>query len=165
MLSQLLLMPGLYFVFTEVDRLFIDAEPAVAVISLHEGGRKLVRLPELEFLVKVTPRCAGGADPESLSLTIADTRRTLSGEALQAGGPIDISLRISANQVAPFALREFCINPESAGESLLLTSALTVQASLRCVREERQSIVYAAEALDITAVCIESATSAEAPAD
>lgn len=165
MLSQLLLMPGLYFVFTEVDRLLIDAEPAVAVISMHEGGRKLVQLPELEFLLKVAPRCGGGGQPESLSVTIADTRTTLSGEALRAGDSIDISLRVSANQLAPVALQEFCVDPESAGESLLLTSALTAQASLRCMREEKQSIVYAAEALDIRADCIESATSTEANAD
>ena len=165
MLSQLLLMPGLYFVFTEVDRLLIDAEPAVAVISMHEGGRKLVHLPELEFMLKVTPRCASGATPESLSITVADTRRTLAGDALQAGDSIDVPLRISANQLAPFALQEFCTDPESAGDSLLLTSALTAQASLRCVRKEEQSIVYTAEALDIRADCIQSATSAEVPAD
>lgn len=165
MLSQLLLMPGLYFVFTEVDRLLIDAEPAVAVISMHEGGRKLVQLPELEFLLNVAPRCGGGGQPESLSVTIADTRTTLSGEALRAGDSIDISLRVSADQLAPVALQEFCVDPESAGESLLLMSALTAQASLRCMREEKQSIVYAAEALDIRADCIESATSAEANAD
>ena len=165
MLSQLLLMPGLYFVFTEVDRLLIEAEPAVAVISMHEGGRKLVNLPELEFGLKVTPRCAGRAQPESLSITVADTRTTLSGEALREGDPVDISLRISANQLAPVALQEFCIDPESAGESILLTSALTAQASLRCMREEKQSIVYAAEALDIRVDCIHSAASAEVPAD
>lgn len=165
MLSQLLLIPGLYFVFTEVDRLLIEVEPAVAIISMHEGGRKLVHLPELEYMLKVSPRCAGGARPESLSVTIADTRKTLSGEALLAGDPVDMSMRISANQLAPFALQEFCTNQESAGESLLLTSALTVQASLRCARNEKQSIVYAAEALDIRADCIQSATSAESSAN
>jgi hypothetical protein len=161
MLSQLLLMPGLYFVFTEMDRLIVDAEPAIAVIPVQQGGRTLVHLPELEFLLTVSSHCANGGLPESVSVTIADTRRTLRGDALPEDGSIDISVVVAANQLAPFALQEFCIGPESEGESVLLKSALTAHASLRCAREREPSIVFAVEPLDIRADCIRSAAETE----
>ena len=165
MLSQILVLPALYFVFTEVDRLSVDAEPAVAVIALHEGGRKLVQLPELEFVLSVSPRCAANGRPESLSITIADTRATLRGEALQDASAVDVPVRISANQLAPLALQEFCTDPAAEGDSITLSSALTAQASLRCARGEQQSIVFAAEPLDIRVYCIRSESTAEPAAD
>ena len=40
------LLTGLYFVLTDVDRLRVHPEPAVAVLTLQQAGRNLVRLPE-----------------------------------------------------------------------------------------------------------------------
>ena len=157
MFSQILVLPALYFVFTEVDRLSVAAEPAVAVIGVHEGGRKLVQLPALEFVLSLSPRCAGNGRPESLSITIADSRETLRGEALQEASTIAVPVRVSANQLAPFALRDFCTDPAAEGNSLTLSSALTAQASLRCVRGEQQTMVFAAEPLDIRVDCLRSA--------
>ena len=84
MLSHLILLPGLYFVFTEVDRLRIQTEPAVAILAMQQAGRKLVRLPDIEFRLGITMYCANSGQPESLSITIADTHRTLRAEELQA---------------------------------------------------------------------------------
>ena len=98
--------------------------------------------------------------PESLSIAIADTRKTLHGEDLQPETSIDLSMRVSANQLAPFALRAFCVDPAEEGESLMLTAALAAQVSLRCTRNEKQSIVFAAEPLDIRVDCIRSAAEA-----
>jgi hypothetical protein len=165
MLSHILVLPALYIVFTEVDRLSVDAEPAVAVIALHEGGRKLVRLPELEFVLSVSTRCAANGRPESLSITIADTRESLRGEALQEATTVDVPVRVSANQLAPFALQEFCTDPAAEGDSITLSSALTAQASLRCARDEQQSIVFAAEPLDVLVYCIRSESAAEPVVD
>lgn len=165
MLTHFILLPGLYLVFVEVDRLRISAEPAVAVLTVQQSGRNLVNLPELEFALSLSPHCAESGQRESLSITIADTRTTLNGEALQAATTIDVSIRVSASQLAPFALREFCVDPVSAGESILLTSALTAQASLRCARGEKRSIVFAAEPLDIRVDCVASAAEAAPAAD
>lgn len=165
MLTHFILLPGLYLVFVEVDRLRISAEPAVAVLTVQQGGRNLVNLPELEFALSLSPHCAESGQRESLSITIADTRTTLNGEALQAATTIDVSIRVSASQLAPFALREFCVDPVSEGESILLTSALTAQASLRCARAEKRSIVFAAEPLDIRVDCVASAAEAATAAD
>ena len=160
MLTHFILLPGLYFVFAEVDRLRVDAEPAVAELAMQQGGRTLVNLPQLEFRLSVTPHCAAGGKPESLSITIADTQKSLRGEDLQSTTSIDVSMLVSASQLAPFALREFCVDPASVGESLLLTAVLAAQVSLRCARAETQSVVFAAEPLDIRVDCIGSAAEA-----
>lgn len=157
MLTPLILLPGLYLVFTDVDRLHVNAEPAVAVLALQQGGRNLVQLPEMEFALSISPHCAERGERESLSITIADTRTTLRGEALRAGKSIDVTLRVPASQLAPFALQGFCTDPSSEGESILLGSALTAQASLRCARTGRPSIVFASEPLDVRAVCVSPA--------
>lgn len=163
MLTHFVLLPGLYLVFVEVDRLRISAEPAVAVLTVQQSGRNLVQLPELEFALSLSPHCAENGQPESLSVTIADTRTAVGGEALQGVTTVDVNMRVSASQLAPFALREFCVDPLVEGESILLTSALTAHASLRCARAEKQSIVFAAEPLDIRVNCLAAAAEA-APA-
>ena len=165
MLTQLLLLPGFFFVFTDVDRLRVHSEPAVAVLAMQQGGRTLVNLPSLEFRLSISPHCADGGRPESLSITIADTQKTLSGDDLPSTTSLDVSMRVSASQLAPFALREFCVDPAAEGQSLLLTAALAAQVSLRCAHGERQSIVFAAEPLDIRVDCIRSAAGAEPALD
>ena len=140
MLTHFILLPGLYFVYAEVDRLRVHAEPAVAELAMQQAGRNLVNLPQLEFRLSITPHCAAGGQPESLSITIADTHTNVRGEDLQSTTSIDVSMLVSASQLAPFALREFCVDPASVGESLLLTAALAAQVSLRCARAEGQSV-------------------------
>lgn len=162
MLTHFIVLPGLYFVFAEVDRLRVHAEPAVALITMQQGGRTLVSLPPLEFQLSISPHCAASGQPESLSITIADTQRTLRGEDLPSTTTIDLSMRVPASQLAPFALREFCADPASEGESLMLTAALAAQVSLRCIRGEEQSIVFAAQPLDIRLECTPSSAEAEA---
>jgi hypothetical protein len=165
MLTHVLLLPGFYFVFTEVDRLSVLAEPAVAVLALQETGDDLVRLPDIEFRLSLSPDCASGGRPESLSISIADTRKTLDSEELQATDTVDVVIRVSAGQLAPLALAGFCVDPESEGESVLIASALAAQASLRCSRDENQSIVFAATPLDIQIDCFPSAVAPAEPID
>lgn len=165
MLSHLLILPGLYFAPPEVDGLRVSAEPAVAVIALQESGRKLVPLPEVEFRLSVSPDCASGGRAESLSITIADTRQTLDEKELQSAESVDVVMRVPASQLAPLALGEFCVDPVSEGESVLITSALVAQTSLRCSRDEDLSIVFAATPLDIRVDCIHSGATATEPID
>jgi len=160
MLIPFILMPGLYPVFTDVDRLDVNAEPAVAVLAVQEGGRNLVHLPELSFELQVSPHCAERGERESLSITIADTRTTVRGDALRAARSIDLSMRVAANQLAPFAMQDFCVDPAREGESILLGAALTAHASLRCARTGGPSIVFAATPLDIRVDCVRPAAEA-----
>jgi hypothetical protein len=73
MLIHVALLTGLFFVFTDVDRLRVHPEPAVAVLTLQQAGRSLVRLSDVEFRLSLSTHCAKGGQPESLSITIADT--------------------------------------------------------------------------------------------
>ena len=165
MLTPLILASGLYIVFTDTDTLRVDAEPAVAVLTTQQAGRNLVNLPPLEFRLSLSPHCAAGGRPESLSITIADTQRTLRGDDLQVTPPIDVSMRVSASQLAPFALRAFCVDPASGGESLLLPSTLAAQLSLRCARDDEPSMVFAAHPLDIRVDCLPSGDGTETETD
>jgi hypothetical protein len=157
------LLPGLYFVFSDVDRLRMHSEPAVAVLTVQQGGRNLVSLPDIEFRLGISTHCADAGRPESLSITIADTQKTLRSEELQAASTIDVAIAVPASQIAPLALPGFCIDPASEGESVSITAILAAQASLRCSRADSQSIVFAAEPLDIRVDCIRADVTSAGP--
>lgn len=165
MLTYLMLLPGLYIVFADVDRLKVHAEPAVAALAVQQAGRNLVRLPDIGFRVGITTHCANNGQPESLSITIADTHRTLGAAELQAADTIDVDMLVPASQIAPLALQAFCVDTAAEGESVLIASALAVQASLRCSRGDDQTMVFAAEPLDIRLDCVLSADSITEPAE
>jgi len=154
MLKPLILLPVLYFLSGDTDRIVVEADHAVVAIPLQAHGRNLLHLPELEFLISISAHCADGGQPDSISIAVADTRKTIRGPDLLAAAPIQTSLRIAARQIAPLALQEFCVEGGPAEESRLLTSALTAQVSLRCIRGEQQSIVFDAAPLDVELSCV-----------
>ncbi len=156
MLTQFILLPVFYFIVADVDRLFVHTEPAVASITPHPGSRKLIRLPELEFPLRIGAQCGAGRTPESISISIADTGKTISGEDLAVAVALETSVRISARQIAPIAIRGFCVTENKAQQSLLVTTALTAQISLRCVKDDERTIVYRARALDVILNCASS---------
>jgi len=160
MLTQIILLPVYYFIVADVDRLFVHTEPAVASITPHPGSRKLIRLPELEFPLRISAQCAAGRTPESISISVADTHRTFSGEILPVSATLDTSVRIPPRQIAPIAIRDFCITASESRPSLLVTTALTAQISLRCVKDDERSIAFRAEALDVVLNCETSGATA-----
>ena len=153
MTTQLFLLPALYFLTTDADRIVLRAEPAPASVAVQAEGRRLLQLPDLEYRLSIEKHCGGGRRAESVSLTVADTRQTLRGELLPSDPEIETSLRIAAAQLAPLAVNSFCVAVGDAGSTLLVPSVLTVQASLRCTGEESESIVYASEPLDVAIRC------------
>jgi hypothetical protein len=180
MLTQIILLPVLYFIVADVDRLLVHAEPAVASISPQPGGRKFIRLPDLEFPLHINAYCGAGRTPESISVSIADSNKTISGEDLggeDLGGEdpasedsgskdlpvsvsLDTSVRIASRQIAPIAIRGFCVTGNEAPRSLLVATALTAQFSLRCVRDDKHTIVFRARALDVVLNCETGTTTA-----
>ena len=133
----------------------MHAEPAVAALAVQQAGRNLVRLPDIGFRVGITTHCANNGQPESLSITIADTQRTLGAAELQAANTIDVDMLVPANQIAPLALQGFCVDTAAEGESVLIASALA----------DDQTMVFAAEPLDIRLDCVLSADSTTEPAE
>ena len=153
MLTHIFLVPVLYFVIADVDRLAVEADPAVASISRLQGGRQLVRLPELVFNLRIDAHCGHGGEAQSISVSVADTRKTISGDELADRGMLHTSVTVSPRQIAPLAVQEFCVSDDAPGQSLLLGTALTAQVSLRCAREDKESILFDARSLDIRLVC------------
>lgn len=153
MLTQIILLPVYYFIVADVDRLRVHAEPAVASISPRPRHRRLISLPDLEFPLQISARCGAGRMPESISISIADTSKTIRGEDLPVAAALDTSVRIASRQIAPLALPEFCVTEYETQRSLLVTTALTAQISLRCVKDDEHSIVFRAQALDVVLNC------------
>jgi len=131
-------------------------------ISRRSTPRNYLRLPSLDYVFRFTARCAGRFDPQSLSLSIADSRTSLSAKQLEnmpAG--IELTMTVPAKQLAPLAIENFCIKPTddvdamalSASEPLTVSAAFSAQAALLCVSDDQQKMIYASNPLDITLIC------------
>lgn len=136
-------------------RLEADASPAAVSIPPVADGRKLVRLPALEFQISVRGSCADEQRAESISVSVADTRKTVTAEELQDPPVLVIDLTIPANQVAPLPLDGFCAGEDATAQKLQVADAMTAHLSLRCSGAEGDSITYTSRPLSIALTCEE----------
>ncbi len=134
-------------------RLEVEVPPAVASLQPLAEGRRLVRLPALEFEFAIQASCGPDEAVKSVSISIADTRKSLADTDIPAGEPINTMVRLPARQLAPIAVNGFCPETAVTGSSLLLRDAVTAHVSLRCAGDDGDSITYSSQALDITLVC------------
>ena len=137
----------------DADRLDVVSEPAVASIAPVENGRRLIRLPELEFPMRIAPYCGGGGELQSVSISVADTRQNFTSADYADRGNLETIVKVSPKQLAPVAVESFCIVGEPPSAPLLLERTLTAQVSLQCAREGDTSIVFEAQALDVRLLC------------
>ena len=148
------------------DTLSIAADAPAVLLSPRSPGRNFLRLPTLEFSFEIQTYCSGGRSPEALSLSVADTRKSLSASQIIRDGPTEISLRIPASQIAPLVVEDFCVvqiaeNGGSISEApmqITIHAALSAQASLLCEGDEDKAITYVSRPLDISLVCNRPAT-------
>jgi hypothetical protein len=125
----------------------------VAIKPLTEG-RKLIRPPALEFLLRIDAECGANAEIASISISIADTQKALTTTDLSEAAPIATRITIPARQISPIAVQNFCpMESAAAGDELVVRDALTAQVSLRCTSEAGESITYASRALDVMLHC------------
>ena len=68
MTTQLLLLPALYLLAPDADRLTVYAEPAPASVPAQAEGRRLLQLPDLEYRLRIVKHCAGGRRADSVSM-------------------------------------------------------------------------------------------------
>ena len=132
-------------------RLDIEFDTATAKISPRSSDRP-IRLPSLTFAVRATTHCPESQLPESLSISIADTRISIS----PAGDDvIEKSISVSRKQLGPVAVKNFCIvdNDANSEQTLQVEDALTAQLSLLCVGENDESISYETAALSVALEC------------
>jgi hypothetical protein len=145
-------------------RLLLRADTPFIDIALRDSRQGFLDLPALQFAFAIDAYCVDDLQPVSLSVSVADTRRTLRPSDMDFAKAIEVSLDIPANQLAPVAIRDFCLRTdvgdinvgqaEPAGDAqLTLPATLTAQASLRCANDLIEQTVYVAKSLDITLVC------------
>jgi hypothetical protein len=143
------------------DFLSVAANAPTVNLAPRNPGRNFVRLPTLEYRFEIHTQCSDSRSPESLSLNVADTRKSLRADKIAEDGPTEISLRIPASQIAPLVVEDFCIvPPEAGGEQMMeapaqitIPAALSAQASLLCASDEGQAMTYVSRALDVSLVC------------
>lgn len=133
--------------------LLVDAGPATASIEPQGDGRRLVRLPALEFRFDIRAECDPARELTSVSISVADTRKTLGAADLPDAVPVAASIELPARQIAPVAVDDFC--PETQGESssLLIQDVVTAQLSLRCAGPDGDSMTYVSRPLAVTLLC------------
>ena len=139
----------------EPGTLSVDADTPVVEIGKRSIGRNFMRLPSMDFKFVMEAHCAAGLAPKAMSLSIADTRKSVTAEDISAESITSITLRIPAPQIGPVAVSGFCIDAEESNEkeSLTLSSVLSVQASLLCGNDANSWMIYASKSLDVTLLC------------
>ena len=137
------------------DRLLVDTDAALVAVSELPSGRHSMRLPSLEFTIRLEPRCAVGTDADSISVSVADTRLRIGRDALAEQPVIETTIRVPREQIGPLVIKDFCVAGYDGanGSEMRVHDALTVQLSLKCTDENRQSIIYQTESLAITLIC------------
>jgi len=141
---------------SEFSSLFVvKADAAVATIEPVTDDRRLISLPSLQYALTVRPNCAAGMRAEAMSVSIADTRTTYSGEEISKQPLVEISLGIPRQQIGPIPIQRFCrAGQAEEDESMLhIRDAFTAHLSLRCADENTRSIVYASQPLDVALEC------------
>ena len=130
----------------------VAAAQAEATVAPRTAKRQLVNLPALNFELQATVRCAGTA--KSLTLSVADTAKTLRADELVDEDPAAAALKVPARQVALAASSHFCLadDPTSANE-LTVPGFVTAHASLRCATDDRDSAHFASAQLEVRLVC------------
>ncbi len=143
-------------VSSETSSLFVvKADAAVATIEPVTDDRRLISLPSLQYALLVRPTCAAGMRAEAMSVSIADTRKTYSGDEISEQPVVEISLSLPRQQIGPIPIQTFCRAGQAAGDESVMhiKDAFTAHLSLRCADETARSIVYASQPLDVALEC------------
>ncbi|MEX2497070.1 MAG: hypothetical protein WD448_13325 [Woeseia sp.] len=162
---------------TGTHTLTVTADSPSVSVSPQPVGRHFFNLPSLEYAFQLEARCDDDWEAESLFLSVADTRTSLSKHRLHESPDLQIQLHVPAEQIAPVVLREFCVidaREEGSGTAMqaggvalsgnppVVTygGALSAQASLRCSKGAEQQTVYVAKPLDVELSCEPGVSSA-----
>jgi len=114
---------------------------------------KLVNLPPLSFELRAAFKCKG--EPDSLTLSIADTFATLGSEALAGQRAAELTLTVPAQQLPLAADSRFCIaDAPDTTDRLLVPGLVIVHASLRCRTAAGMSVHYASAPLGARLACV-----------
>ena len=141
----------------------VAAQETTAVVTPREAHLKLVNLPALEFGLRAAFKCKG--EPVSVTLSVADTHKTLQREDLADQRAIEVTLSVPPRQLALAASNRFCVAdaPETEDE-LLVPGLATANASLRCSSDDGDSVFFATAPLQVRLVCVRQPVEDQSPA-
>jgi len=137
----------------------ITADVPTVTVAPRPAGRTTMRLPGLTYELSVTVDCEANGQPDSVSISVADSRASISAEELQASRELGLQLRIPSNQIAPLRLEHFCVDDGTdhsgsfSPNRIMIQGVVSAQASLRCVTETTNSMMYVSKPLDIMLEC------------
>ncbi len=148
----------------------ISANVPTVTVTPRRAGRFALRLPTLTYTLTLTAYCEENWHPASVSISIADSRKSLDAGQLEQAAVLDLELQVPSNQIAPVRIERFCIkddqkqiqpgdtgdNKEPAGadeNTVIISAALSAQASLLCATDSEQSITYITKPLDVMLEC------------
>ena len=160
MLTGTLLIFSTLLFAQDAGVLNVNADVPNVAVSARPAGRDFISLPTLRYVFEITQRCRSGFEPASLSLSVADTRRSVTPDALSAPAPIALEMTIPAGQIGPIAIADFCVAQADAAvltqgpvETLRIPAVLSLQAALLCAAETDSHMLYASSSLDVTLNC------------
>lgn len=134
------------------QRIKISANIPAVTIAPRREGRFALQLPGLTYTLTLTMHCDAGWKPSSVSVSIADTGKILTGEQLESGTDVELQLSVPSSQIAPLRIENFCIGSAVDGQ-LTIPAALSAQASIRCTSESDQKIKYVTKLLAVMLQC------------
>ena len=137
----------------EQGTLVVNVDTPVVEIGSRSSGRSFMRLPSLNYQFDLAAKCSPDLGPKAISLSIADTRKSLAAADISVDASTSVTLRIPASQIGPIAVDGFCASKNEQG-SLRIPAVLSVQASLLCGNDEDSQMIYASKSLDVTLLCI-----------
>jgi hypothetical protein len=137
----------------DTGELKVRANMPLVIIETQATGRNFIRLPSLDYTFEVDALCRAGLNPALLSLSVADTRRSLSADDLLSTSRFLVSFTVPATQIGPIAVDRFCLNAENEHDLLTIPSVLSVQASLLCTSDTDKQMIYASASLDVALKC------------
>jgi len=141
-----------------VGYLVSEVEPVLVEIKPLSAARRYVARQDLEFTLIVEPLCPADMRIGSVSVTAADTRMTFSGSEFDEQAQVKTTLIIPRRQVVAIAIDDYCRQGETASTlkyDLQIDAAYTASLSLRCISDEKQSIIYLAQPLGVILSCVD----------
>lgn len=144
-----------------VQSIEVSADVPIVTVALRRAGRFAMRLPALTYSLTLTTDCDEDWQPDSVSISIADSSKSFGAAQLTAGEVLLLQLQVPSDQIAPLRVEQFCIDDEredSRGDTadenrIMIPAVLSAQVSLRCATESAQSITYVTKPLNVTLEC------------
>lgn len=147
--------------------LLVSANTPVVSVERRSPEQNFLHLPHLEYNFTLKATCGDDLQPVSIQLSVADTRRFVRGDDIHIkegeDTTIGLTLRIPQEQIAPVAIKGFCMLPADdlvdggsnygSNNEITIPAALSAQASLRCASESAEQTVYVSRPLDVTLTC------------